>query len=198
MASKRHTPAAAILFTLLFAFGFLNNELFSVSLQHRPNILKNEFSVSQNTRLPASGSVDWEAQLIKKYTSGFKNQSALIVGKRPDTFDNFTFGTLNGSYAINYSGGKISGLEFNENKVTSTPQVIDDTYSFLLENKNIIAVEFTTIAKINERHINKKIIEEYGLFDANMAKVATAEIESDQDHHFLTLKIAHDGHIASN
>ncbi len=195
MQSKQYTLTAASLFTLLFVVSFLNNKLFSDN-QTSPNLAIQETTLS--SRLPASADVNWEANLIKKYTSGFRNQKNIVIGKRPDTLDKFTFGTLNGSYAINFSGGKISSLEFNKTQNSNQPQVIEDIHSFLDKNKDVLAVEFDSVAKINERRDGKNTFEEYGLFDSNLVKVATAEVKSDQDNRFLSLRIARDEHIASN
>lgn len=196
MSSKRYTPTFAILAALLFAVSFLNNELLSKSAQEKPSLVVQQVAQS-SLRLPASNNVNWEELLIKKYTSSFREQKGLIIGKRPDLFDKFTFGTLNGSYAIHYSGGKIAGLEINEAS-DSSALVIEDTYSFISKNKNLLAVEFDSISKISERHEGNRIYEEYGLFDANSVKVATAALESDQENRFLALKIVRDGQLASN
>ena len=198
MESKQYTlKLTAGLFTLLFVVTFLNNELMSRK-KTSENLTYNEVILS--SRLPASANVNWEADLIKKYTSGFRDQKDLIIGKRPDNFDKFTFGTLNGSYSINYLGGKISSLQFNETQNSNEPQIIEDTHRFLVKNKNILAVDFSTVAKINERNDGKGIYEEYGLFDVNLVKVATAEIKTDLSRHILslTLKTVSDGQIASN
>ncbi|MDZ4662482.1 MAG: hypothetical protein SGJ18_12790 [Pseudomonadota bacterium] len=195
MGSKQYTHTAAFLFTLLFAISFLNDQLFS-NKQGSSNLSSQKANLS--SRLPASTNLNWEAELIKKYTSGFRDKKNLVVGKRPDTFEKFAFGTLNGSYAINLLGGKIASLEFNKDQNTDEPQIIKDTYSFLIKNKNILAVEFDSVAKVSERYDGKSIYEEYGLFSASLIRVATVEIKSDQDHHFLSLKIARDGSFASN
>jgi len=168
---------------VLVASLFINQGLTSLKNETPANESRGIASVGSNLE-SESNRIKWEHEMAEQVARETRVM-AHIAGK-PSLRDELLFGMLAGRYGVDVVDGRISGLEWISTLGKGEPVVISDGEKFLIQFKNIWAVDFSKV-RIASKQTQQEI---YELIDSEGRTVGRAYLDFDPDGRFTSLKIS--------
>lgn len=163
------------------------------------NMLSGSHSETTQSRGVASvqtGTSAWEDRLAEKLASTSLKQEAEI-GRTPSSTEQFTFGALEGKYAVRFENGKVRELEFANPQSEQHPIIVVDRAAFLKSYGSVLPVQFEKVEKVDSTQESAQTLEHYNLLDANGHFVGAVEFTLDSTNRLLSMRYL-DSRLAAN
>lgn len=164
------------------------------------NLLSGESQIetSRSGRGVASvqtGTSAWEDRLAEKLAStSLKHEAAF--GRAPSSTEQFTFGALEGKYAVRFENGKVQEFSFAEPKSDAQPIIVVDRAAFLKSYRSVLPVRFETVERVEVTQEAQQTYERYKLFDSKGLYVGSVEFRLDLTNRVLSMRYL-DSRLAS-
>ncbi len=145
----------------------------------------------------ANGTSEVEDTIVHSLADRALSSDA-VIGRKPSSIEQLSFGFLEGKYALHMQNGKLSEIEF-ANSVDSAdrPKHIDDPAQFLEANREVLPVAFSRSVKVEHLANKAEIIETYQLVNEISRPVANVQFRMDTVGRLLSMKVATISNVAS-
>ena len=125
-----------------------------------------------------------EKKLAQKI--GLLERNPGSIGQTPSALDQLRFGVLAGKYRITESSSHVRELEYvDSSDVTDRPVAIRDPQNFLVQNRDVFSVPFTSTKVILEQDQKESL----RLLDSQGHPVGQADFNFDENGRLLSMKI---------
>ncbi len=143
-----------------------------------------------------TGTTAWEDRLAEKLAvTSLKHEAAF--GRAPSSTEQFTFGALEGKYAVRFENGKVQEFSFAEPQSDQQPIIVVDRAAFLKSYRSVLPVRFETVERMEVTNEAQQTFERYKLVDAKGLFVGSVEFRLDLTNRVLSMRYL-DSRLASN
>lgn len=143
-----------------------------------------------------TGTSAWEDRLAEKLAHTSIKDMALM-GRAPSSTEQFTFGALEGKYAVRFENGKVREFEFANPQSEQHPIIVVDREAFLKSHRSVLPVQFDKVEKTEVTKQDQQTFERYSLVDSNGHHVGAVEFRLDQTNRVLSMRYL-DSRLAAN
>lgn len=157
---------------------------------------QSETSKSRGVASVQTGTSAWEDRLAEKLAQTSLREEA-SVGRAPSSTEQFTFGALEGKYAVRFENGKVREFEFANPQSEQRPIVVVDRAAFLKSYSAVLPVQFDKVERAEVTKADQQTFERYKLLNAYGHSVGTIEFRLDSTNRVLSMRYL-DSRLASN
>lgn len=177
------------LLSVLILATVANSNFFSTESQ-------SETRQSRGVASAQTGTSAWEDRLAEKLAVTSLREEATI-GRAPSSTEHFTFGALEGKYAVRFENGKVREFEFADPQSEQHPIVVVDRAAFLKSYSSVLPVKFASVVLTEVTKEASTTFERYNLVDAKGLFVGTVEFRLDSTNRVLSMRYL-DSRLAAN
>jgi hypothetical protein len=129
------------------------------------------------------------AKLVSQLSEHELSPSASI-GRKPSSLEALAFGYLEGKYAVRMQNGKISEIEFSDASGSGDhPKHVEDLAQFLMNQRDLLPVDFDKTLKIGSGTEGAKTTETYQLMNQASTPVANVQFHMDAAGRLLAMQV---------
>lgn len=143
-----------------------------------------------------TGTSAWEDRLAEKLAVTSLKQEAAF-GRAPSSTEQFTFGALEGKYAVRFENGKVQEFSFADPKSEQQPIIVVDRIAFLKSYRSVLPVSFDKVERVEVTNEAQATFERYNLTNAKGLYVGSVEFRLDLTNRVLSMRYL-DSRLASN
>ena len=184
LSEKKLILPTAIL-SILIVISVFNKNVFSTVTGHL-DLASTTLDTSRQVASVPLGTTNSEDNMTKELSLKPLDDKARW-GQNPSRVEQLTFGLLEGKYSVRLKDGKLNGFELTD--LTAQPKMVQNLEKFISENKEILPVNFESIAQAKSTKSESENIQKFTLLSSASRRLAEVEFHLDNLGRLLSMKI---------